>query len=149
MGDKTVIRKPNKMTGLIHSSFSDVVTTIKENYDWDLSYIKCKVLPMKDTQIKLVGNVLRVNPYFKMYFSKNGLEFDNLKKFFVLEIVKELSKELYARFWDNDLKKDWLSIIKDDTDVPEIETLTDYFSILIYQQLMGRLNSYGKDEPLD
>ena len=149
MGDKTVIRKPNKMTGLIHSSFSDVVNTIKENYDWDLSYIKCKVLPMKDTQIKLVGNVLRVNPYFKMYFSKNGLEFDNLKKFFVLEIVKELSKELYARFWDNDLKKDWLHIIKDDTDVPEIETLTDYFSILIYQQLMGRLNSYGKDESLD
>lgn len=149
MGDKTVIRKPNKMTGLIHSSFSDVVNTIKENYDWDLSYIKCKVLPMKDTQIKLVGNVLRVNPYFKMYFSKNGLEFDNLKKFFVLEIVKELSKELYARFWDNDLKKDWLNIIKDDTDVPEIETLTDYFSILIYQQLMGRLNSYGKDESLD
>jgi len=149
MGDKTVIRKPNKMTGLIHSSFSDVVNTIKENYTWDLSYIKCKVLPMKDTQIKLVGNVLRVNPYFKMYFSKNGLEFDNLKKFFVLEIVKELSKELYARFWDNDLKKDWLNIIKDDTDVPEIETLTDYFSILIYQQLMGRLNSYGKDESLD
>ena len=149
MGDKTVIRKPNKMTGLIHSSFSDVVNTIKENYDWDLSYIKCKVLPMKDTQIKLVGNVLRVNPYFKMYFSKNELEFDNLKKFFVLEIVKELSKELYARFWDNDLKKDWLNIIKDDTDVPDIETLTDYFSILIYQQLMGRLNSYGKDESLD
>ena len=149
MGDKTVIRKPNKMTGLIHSSFSDVVNTIKENYDWDLSYIKCKVLPMKDTQIKLVGNVLRVNPYFKMYFSKNGLEFDNLKKFFVLEIVKELSKELYARFWDNDLKKDWLNIIKDDTDVPEIETLTDYFSILVYQQLIGRLNSYGKDESLD
>ena len=149
MGDKTVIRKPNKMTGLIHSAFSDVVSTIKENYTWDLSYIKCKVLPMKDTQIKLVGNVLRVNPYFKMYFSKNGLEFDNLKKFFVLEIVKELSKELYARFWDNDLKKDWLNIIKDDTDVPEIETLTDYFSILIYQQLMGRLNSYGKDESLD
>ena len=137
------------MTGLIHSSFSDVVNTIKENYDWDLSYIKCKVLPMKDIQIKLVGNVLRVNPYFKMYFSKNGLEFDNLKKFFVLEIVKELSKELYARFWNNDLKKDWLNIIKDDTDVPEIETLTDYFSILIYQQLMGRLNSYGKDESLD
>jgi len=149
MGDKTVIRKPNKMTGLIHSSFSDVVNTIKENYDWDLSYIKCKVLPMKDTQIKLVGNVLRVNPYFKMYFSKNGLEFDNLKKFFVLEIVKELSKELYARFWNNDLKKDWLNIIKDDTDVPEIETLTDYFSILVYQQLIGRLNSYGKDESLD
>ena len=137
------------MTGLIHSAFLDVVNAIKEDYKWDLSYIKCKVYPMKDTQIKLIGNVLSVNPYFKKYFSKNDLEFDNLKKFFVIEITKALSYELYSRFWDNDLKKRWLGIIRDDPDIPEEETLTDYFTLMVYDILLGRLNAYGKAESVD
>jgi hypothetical protein len=149
MGDKPVSKKPNKISGLIHSSFFDVVNIIKNEYGWDLNYIKCKVHPMKDTQIKLVGNVLNVNPYFKQYFSRNGLEFDNLKKFFVLEISKELSYELYDRFWDNDMKKRWLNIINDDPDIPEVETLTDYFGVLVYWNLLGRLNAYGKEQPVD
>ena len=149
MGDKTEVKRSNKMTGLIYSSFLDVINTIKEEYSWDLSYIKCKVFPMKNTQIKLTGNILSVNPYFKQYFSRNGLEFDNLKKFFVLEIAKELGKELYHRFWNVDLKKTWLDIINDDPDIPEEETLTDYFSIMVYQDLLGRLNNHGKTKSLD
>ena len=150
MGDSvTTSKKPNKVANLIHSSFYDVVTTIKKSYGWDLSYVKCKIYPIKDTQIKLTGNVLTVSPYFKQYFSKNHLEFDNLKKFFVLEIAKELGKELYHRFWNVDLKKTWLDIINDDPDIPEEETLTDYFSIMVYQDLLRRLNNHGKTESLD
>ena len=139
-----------KIAGLIHSAYNDVIKSIKDDFGWDLGYIKCNVVPIKGEQAKLVGNVLRVNPYFKKFLSDNNLIFDNLKKFFVLTILREICKELYNNVWDDILKKKMLKTIKDqDKDVTEEDTLLDYFSILVYSTMLGRLNQYGKEHPVD
>ena len=138
-----------KSSGLIYSSFNSVVKVAQKEYGWDLSYIKVFIKPMKNTQIKLVGNTLNVNPYFTRYLKENNLEFNNLKKFFVLLIAKELGKELYERFWDNDLKIRWNNTINNFDSSYDYESeedkLSTFSALLIYQNLLEELNAYGKE----
>ena len=104
---------------------------------------------MKNTQIKLVGNTLNVNPYFTRYLKENNLEFNNLKKFFVLLIAKELGKELYERFWNNGLKIRWNNAINNFDSNNDYESeedkLSTFLALLIYQNLLEELNAYGKE----
>lgn len=141
-----------KVSGLIYSSFNDVVKLIKSEYGWYLNYIKVYIRPMKDKQIELKDDVLSINPYFTKYLKDNNLEFDNLKKYFILNIAKELGKEIYKKFITKEILDDWNQFI-DEYDNTEYESEEDkistYFSILIYDKLKGRLDSYGKEQPVD
>ena len=138
-----------KISGLIYNTFNDVIKVIKKEFGWCLNYIKVYIRPMHEKQIELTGNTLSINPYFTKYLKDNNLEFDNIKKFFVLLIAKELGKELYNRFWDKDTIDKWNKLI-DRTDLEQYDTeedkLSTYFSILIYTEMKERLDAYGKAE---
>ena len=146
----------NGIVKLIYYTFNDVVKVIKSEYGIDVSYMKCSILNnnKKDYTIR-AGDTVFVNYNLGLLVKRDsGIEYDNLKKYFVLSIAKELGKEVINKFFNQDLKNRWLEIIVDYDELAlvgpsnckdgGIEPLSDFFALTIFNSMLPKLNEFVK-----
>ena len=146
----------NGIVKLIYYTFNDVVKVIKSEYGVDVSYMKCSILNnnKKDYTIR-AGDTVFVNYNLGFLVKRDyDIEYDNLKKYFVLAIAKELGKEVINKFFSIELKNKWLESIEgfDELDVfgPSnrkdygIEPLSTYFALTIFNSMLPKLNEFVK-----
>ena len=146
----------NGITKLIYYTFNDVVKLVKSEYGFDVSYLKCSILNnnKRDFTIR-AGDTIFINYNLGIILkNKYGIEFDNYKKFFVLAIAKEIGKEVMSKFVDTETKTHWLEVIDKFDELAlvgptnyengELEPLSDFFALKIYQIMLPKLNEFVK-----
>ena len=136
---------------LIYFTFNDIIKLLKTEHNYDLSYLKCKILNNnKHDQTIRTGEYIWVNSNLGFILKNDGIVFDNYKKFFVLAIAKELGKEVIDKYWDTDKRNECLNIIAkydiNDGYKDDIDKLSTYFSLKIYSEMLPRLNHFVKKE---
>lgn len=135
---------------LIYYTFNDLIKIFKNDYGYDLSYLKCSILNgnKNDSTIRS-GEYIFVNHNLGFMLKNKGIVFDNFKKFFVLAIAKELGKEAIEKYWDLDRQNAFMSTINkyeesNDEYEDNLDKLSSYFALKVYSDMLPKLNQFIK-----
>lgn len=146
----------NGIVKLIYYTFNDIVKLVKTEYGYDVSYLKCNILNNNKNDLTIrAGDNIFVNYNLGIILkNKYKIEFDNLKKFFVLAIAKEIGKEVMSKFVDTETKKSWLNNIANFDELAVVgpasskdgglDPLSDYFALKMFQEMLPKLNEFVK-----